>query len=187
MVQPIPDAEAIRQSYQAFAEDFETLLMATSNSSGLPEASYATYIKDAGDYYVYLSELARHTGNLLEHPHCSVLFIENEQDAKHLFARKRLTYQCETNEVERGSAHFEQIMDKFEEKFSNFIEMLRHLEDFHLFRLKPVKGNYVAGFAQAYEISDPKLNTVKHRNEKGHRSPNKVAADSMNKIAVGQD
>ncbi|PID64473.1 MAG: pyridoxamine 5'-phosphate oxidase [Gammaproteobacteria bacterium] len=184
MAQPTPDIETIRASYQEFSDSFETLLMATSNNSGQPEASYATYIKDSGEYYVYLSELAPHTGNLLEHPQCSVLFIENEEDASHLFARQRLTYQCEASEVTRGSDHFENIMDKFEKKFSNFMKTLRQLEDFHLFRIKPNKGSYVAGFAKAYEISGPNLETITLRNEKGHTSQNKSVESKINNVAA---
>lgn len=169
MAKRSPDLAEINTEYRTFPDEFESLLMATANANGLPEASYAAYLEEAGDYYVYLSELAQHTGNLQEKPQCSVMFIENEQDASHLFARRRLTYQCESDEVLRGSGHFEKIMDAFEQKFGDFIKMLRGMEDFHLFRLSPKKGKYVAGFAQAYEISGDQMESVTHRNEKGHR------------------
>lgn len=183
MAQQAPDLAAIYEACKVFPEEFETLLMATCNNAGQPEASYATYLEESGDYYVYLSELARHTGNLQENPKCSVLFIENEQDARHLFARRRLTYQCEAGEIERGSSCFEAIMDLFEVKFGGFINMLRKLEDFHLFRLNPVKGNYVAGFAQAFEISGDDLGKIKHRNEQGHKGR---AREPDVKKAVGE-
>lgn len=163
------DLEDVSQDYRIFPEEFESLLMATSNSYGLPEASYAAYLEEEGDYYVYLSELARHTGYLQANPKCSVMFIENEQDASHLFARRRLTYQCEANEIDRDSARFDSILDAFEGKFGEFIKMLRNMDDFHLFRLKPFCGRYVSGFAQAYEIGGEQMETIKHRNEKGHR------------------
>ncbi len=169
MARKAPDLEAIYQSCQAFPKEFETLLMATCSGSGQPEASYAAYLEESGDYYVYLSELALHTSNLQENPQCSVLFIENEKDARHLFARHRLTYQCEAAEVERGSDHFEEIMGLFKAKFGNFMEMLHKLEDFHLFRLKPKKGNYITGFAQAFEVTGDKLNQVRLRDDQGHR------------------
>ena len=44
-------------------------------------ASYAAYVERDGDYYVYLSERALHTCNLLDNGRVSVLFIENEGGA----------------------------------------------------------------------------------------------------------
>lgn len=170
--------QAVHDKCRDFPEAFQSLLIASCNASGLPEASYAAYIDEAGDYYVYLSELAAHTQNLQENPRCSVLFIEDEQAADHLFARQRLVYQCDVAEVSRQTPRFEEIMDLFEAKFGGFMKMMRKLEDFHLFRLVRVKGKFVAGFAQAYEISGNTLDEVKHRNEKGHRGGRVQAPES---------
>ncbi|PWQ95182.1 HugZ family protein [Leucothrix arctica] len=160
-----------------FRESFETLLMSTSNGAGIPEASYAGYIEDEGDYYIYTSELAKHTGNLIDNPNCSILFIENEHSASHLLARKRLTYTCEVTEVSRSSHVFNQTLDKLTERFGFVMNNLRDMTDFHLFRLHPVAGRYISGFAKAFTLTGGDLKTVKHQNEGGHRkSPTKETA-----------
>lgn len=152
-----------------FRQRFETLLMSTSSYDGLPEASYAGYIEDEGDYYVYTSELAKHTKNLQDNSRCSVLFIENEGEASHLLARKRLSYSCEVSEVSRKSPSFNAILDKLTARFGFVMNNLREMGDFHLFRLRPLSGNFVAGFAKAYTLTGDSLKSVKHRNEGGHR------------------
>ncbi|TXH72173.1 MAG: pyridoxamine 5'-phosphate oxidase [Thiothrix sp.] len=165
-----PDLSKVLAAYRSFDLEFQTLLMATCNSYGEPDASYAPYLKHMDYYYVYVSELSTHTENLMSTGRCSVLFIEEESAAKHLFARRRVTLQCQAEEIQRESHEFEQVLDLFVERFGKFMEMMRKLKDFHLFRLSPEKGAYVAGFAQAYTLQGEGLTEIKHRTEKGHRS-----------------
>lgn len=165
-----PDLSEVLAAYRSFDLEFQTLLMATCNSCGKPDASYAPYLKHLDYYYVYVSELSTHTENLIANGRCSVLFIEEETAAKHLFARRRVTLQCEAQEIRRETFEFEVILDLFVERFGKFMDMMRKLKDFHLFRLNPEKGSYVAGFAQAYTLQGEGLSEIKHRTEKGHRS-----------------
>ncbi len=155
--------------FRELPQAFESLLMATCDNNGLPEASYAPYVEEMGDYYIYISDLAAHTGNLLANPQCSILFIQNEDEARNLFARQRVTLQCEATEIARGSEQFQNIMTKFGERFGNLMDMLSDYTDFHLFRLHPKLGNYVAGFAQAYTITGEHLDSIRLRDEKGHQ------------------
>jgi putative heme iron utilization protein len=166
-----------------FPEQFKSLHLATCNAIGEPEASYAAYVERDGLYYVYTSELSSHTANLAANGRCSVLFIESEEQAKHLFARRRLTLQCTAIECHRDNPEFEPLMDVFAQKFGSFMEMMRQLTDFHLYQLSPISGGYVSGFAQAYTLDGIGLSQIKHRNEQGHRSAKKVTASPMNAVA----
>lgn len=165
----VPDLAKVYEECRDFHHQFETLLMATCNAQGEADASYAPYIEHLGDYYVYVSELAVHTPNLQRKPQCSVLFIEEESQAKNIFARRRLTLNCQAQVIARNSEAFEQILSLFTIKFGKFMEMLKNLKDFHLFKLHPEKGAYVAGFAQAYTLEGEGLAQIRHRNEVGHR------------------
>lgn len=180
---PNPDLQDVLREAQAFPAQFQTLHLATCNADAEPEASYAAYVEHEGSYYIYTSELSAHTGNLAASGHCSVLFIESETDAKHLFARRRLTLQCKATEVRRDSNRFEPLLDQFVEKFGGFMSMLRKLEDFHLYQLRPVSGGYVAGFAKAYTLEGEGLNAIRHRQEQGHRSPDKATSAAMDATA----
>lgn len=173
------DLEAIAAECCEFVSQFQSLQLATVSTEGMPEASYAPFLKSGRDFYVYVSELSRHTSNLSSNPLASVLFIENEDDAGHLFARRRLTYQCRCEEIRRGSGAFDETMDQIEGHFGKFIRMLRNLEDFHLFRVMPHSGTYVAGFARAFELVGENLDAVRHIKDAGHRSKDKETEKEM--------
>jgi putative heme iron utilization protein len=177
-----PDLHAVMDECRKFPGLFQSLHLATCNAAGEPEASYAAYVEYDGSYYVYTSELSAHTANLAASGRCSVLFIESEAQAKHLFARRRLTLQCTALECHRDSPEFEPLMDMFVQKFGSFMEMMRKLADFHLYQLRPQSGGYVAGFAQAYTLEGDGLREIKHRNEQGHRSPDNATAKAMDAV-----
>jgi putative heme iron utilization protein len=143
----------VMQECGQFPEQFQSLYLATCNAVAEPDASYAPYVKQDDSYYIYISELSAHTANLAATKRCSVLFIESETEAKHIFSRRRLTLQCDVIECSRNSAKFELLMDKFVEKFGDLMSMMRNLTDFHLYQLHPRRGVYVAGFAQAYTLT----------------------------------
>jgi heme iron utilization protein len=169
MSEQIPDLRVVRNELEDLQRDFATLLMATVSADGVPDASYAAYVERDGDYYVYISELSTHTRNLVANGLASVLFIENEAQAGHPFARRRLSYQCEAIEVARDSAEFESTLEVFAGRFGNLIATLRELQDFHLFRLRPLHGLYVAGFARAYVVDAVDRQRLRHVRDKGHR------------------
>jgi heme iron utilization protein len=179
---PTPELAAVMADAQRFPANFQSLHLATSNDRGEPEASYAPYLEHEGSYYVYVSELSAHTGNLAATGRCSVLFIESETQAKHLFARRRLTLQCVAQECPRDGSAFEPLMDRFAAKFGNFVGMLRKLTDFHLYQLSPQSGAYVAGFAQAYTLEGDGLREIRHRQEQGHRSPDRTTTQAMDAL-----
>ena len=162
MTEPRQDLQSVHQEYQQFLEGFQSVQLATVDDAGRPEASYAVYIRHENDYYVYVSELARHTRNMLNSGHVSLQFIEDEQQAKNLFARRRATLQCTADEIPRGSDHFETILDQLEQRFGNFMTLLKSLNDFHLVKITPVSGNYVRGFAQAFNLSGEGLSEISH-------------------------
>ncbi|MDO8844166.1 HugZ family protein [Methylicorpusculum sp.] len=171
------DMNEVRDAYQQLPEQFNSLLMATVSPAGFPEASYAAYVKHEGSFYVYVSELAAHTRNMAHSGLAGVLFIEDEDKAGNLFARQRVTYQCTALEVARDSQAFEDIMSLFEAKFGEFIKFLKQLQDFHLYRLTPHKGNFVQGFARAFTIDGEAMDQIRPINDKGHKTaPNRSSS-----------
>jgi putative heme iron utilization protein len=176
----IQSMDAICKEALLFHESKASLLLGTSYQDQ-PVASYAPYVVgDHGQFYIYLSELAAHTENLTLNPKASLLFIEDESEADHLFARRRMTYSCLSVPVERGSNEFVSVLDHYEKVHGAFIKMLRSLEDFRLFRLEPYHANYVRGFAQAYELVGSGLTEIRHIQDKGHRPGNDQSAHMLN-------
>jgi putative heme iron utilization protein len=168
-----PDLANLAAEARAFLARFQTLLMATVSTGGAPEASYAPFVRpDDNCFYVYVSGLSRHTGNLDATRRASVLFIEDERDVKQVFARTRLTFDCHAELIEREAERWQPIMQMFQDRFGNVIELIRPLTDFKLFRLRPQCGIYVKGFAQAYRVSDAAIQSVEHiRDSTGNTKP----------------
>ena len=136
------DHQAMAEEARQFHHAFASVLIATATKEGNPTASYAPYLADEDPLscYIFISELAEHTGNLQQNPRASLLFIDNESVSSSLFARKRITYYCKAEFIPRDQAIFDTILDRFEAR--------------QLFRLSPMKANYVRGFGEAFEF-DP--------------------------------
>ncbi|MBF0220112.1 MAG: pyridoxamine 5'-phosphate oxidase family protein [Gammaproteobacteria bacterium] len=146
------DLVAVEQELTALRHRFHTLLLATVNDDGTPEATSAPYLEEGAYFYLFVSELAPHTRNLLNRHQASVLFIENEDEASNPFARKRLSYQCHAKEIPANDPDYGVILDKMEQQFGKLLQTLRQLQDFHLLQLQPQQGHYVAGFGRAFTI-----------------------------------
>ena len=149
-----------------FLAGFRSVLMATTSTDGVPDASYAPFVRiDDNAFYVNLSELSTHTGNLLATPRVSVMLLQAENDTKQLFARKRLSFDAEAEVVERDSTRWCQVMDLFAVKFGDIVDLIRPLQDFKLFRIVPRSAVYVRGFAQAYPIDASQLELLRQVND----------------------
>lgn len=157
--------QSLQQEALSFLEQFRTLLMATVSEDNRADCSYAPFWRDErGDLYIFVSELAQHTRNLLANPHASLLFIGNEADSKNLFARQRLTLEVHATRIPRKDPQWPDILNAMESHLGNTIALLKSLPDFHLIRFTVQQGNYVQGFAKAFALTGPELDIVKHRN-----------------------
>lgn len=131
----------------------QTVLMATSDSDGLPEISYSPFVISDGGLYVFISDLSVHTGNLKQNPRASLLFIEDEHQADNLHARRRATFAVTAQRRDRGHTEFAPVLAAMQNRFGEIIQLLTELPDFHLFRLTPSSVTVVLGFAQAQTLS----------------------------------
>jgi putative heme iron utilization protein len=158
----------VTREAREFLGGFRTLLMSTVGVDGVPDASYAPFVRmEDNAFYIYVSELSRHTVNLSAHPLVSILFIQGENEAGELFARKRLTFDCRHQEVARESTDWHRTIQVFGAKFGDIMELIRPLTDFKLFRVEPVAGVYVRGFAQAYRIHGAELESFREVSDVG--------------------
>jgi len=153
MLNQLKSDDSLSDEVRVFQSSFRSVLMATVNQDGVPEASYAPYVMDdGGRYYVFVSGLARHTRDFQETGNVSLQFIENEDAAENLFARRRLTLLCDVAMISRESPVREEILNHFTQNFGRFINKLCGLPDFQLFQLTPRSGLYVRAFGQVFRI-----------------------------------
>ncbi|MGV6859065.1 MAG: HugZ family pyridoxamine 5'-phosphate oxidase [bacterium] len=159
------DLISIQEEALAFCQTFKTVILSTTDHHDMPNASYAPYYRDTeGHFYIFISQLAQHTQNLISAPHASLLFIADEKDTQNLFARQRLTLQCSATILPPTQPSYEGILDELESRHGNMVTMLRSLPDFRLFQLTPEQGRYVRGFANAWDLAGPQLVALGLRN-----------------------
>lgn len=145
--------DELQSRIDSYPAQFLSLNLATVDQKNNPNASYAPFIQSkTKDFYVYLSSLAKHTHNLYHTKKASIMLIQDETTAEQIFARKRLTYQCQSTLLDRQDAEWTDAADQFEIKFGEIYQFLRSLPDFRMFRLTPYEGLYVEGFGQAYPL-----------------------------------
>jgi len=156
---------SIQTDFNQFILGFKTLTLATVTVDGFPEVSYAPFIRLDGVWYIYVSELATHTQNILNSGTASVLLVEPEGDAANLFARKRASFQMKAQEVSRGTECWSSVMTDFEVQFGHIMALLKGLSDFHLMALTPISGSFVRGFAQAFTLGGETMLLVQQRRE----------------------
>lgn len=139
---------------QALLAAQQTLLLSTASATGIPDISYAPFVRDeAGSFTILISELATHTGYLLANPQASVMFVRPESETNNLFARERAIFDCTAKIIDRSDVCYSTQLMALQFQFGEIVEVLRSLSDFHLFALTPVSGRYVAGFGQAFTIN----------------------------------
>ncbi|MCQ8182825.1 pyridoxamine 5'-phosphate oxidase family protein [Methylomonas sp. SURF-1] len=125
--------------------------IASCTVDGDAEASYAPVLQQDGLFYVYVSGLAKHTGNLLRSRQGSLLFLGDA--AGNPFARPRASVSCTVAEIGRDDPRYVELLDGLEHRFGKVIGLLRNLPDFRLLALTPIRYHYIAGFGQAYSFT----------------------------------
>lgn len=156
------DSDTARQEFLTLRDNSNSALLATLASDSRPEASYAPFVWYQGDCYLFLSELASHTGNLMRHAQLSLMLIEAEAQASNPFARRRINLQGSVQLIERDDPCFTAVLEVFHQQFGKVMEVIEPLPDFHLFRVLASNGRFVRGFGQAYELTGKQLDGLDH-------------------------
>ena len=162
--------EAIKEKDILF-NNMQTLMLSTLDKEMSPNCSYAPSAIDPenGNFYIYISQLSKHTSNLLENNQLSAMIIEDESNSKFLFGRKRFTFDALASVVDRESDKWNNKINILEDKFGESIKFLKPLKDFILFEISPKdEGLLVYGFGRAFKFTGRKLNKIKFLNEVGH-------------------
>jgi heme iron utilization protein len=152
-----------------FLNNIKTCVIGSLDSSGHPFSSYAPYNYDGCNFYIYISDIATHAKNIQQNAKTSLFFIEDEEKTENLFARKRISLQCDASMISRESEKFETIMQEFAQKFdSKMVEMLKGMMDFNLYIFTVNSGEATFGFGEAYNIGGDNMNELVARKGGGH-------------------
>lgn len=159
--------EVLLQEIVQFRDTFSVATLATASIEGMPEASNAPFVRsDDGNFFIFVSLLARHSQNLINNPHASILLMEQPANSPNPFALRRLQYHCEAWVVGGIEGGFDraEVVKLFKAKFGRFVDTLNALGDFKVICLSPVSGKYVKGFAQTFTLSGEGMNQIDHVN-----------------------
>jgi heme iron utilization protein len=120
---------------------------------GEPLASMVAYAIGAGGALLFhISQLAQHTGALVQHPRCSLAISEAdalEGDPQRL---QRVTLTGVASIIRQTDDAYVAAAEAYIERFPD-AQMRFELGDFLLFRFMPDEARYVGGFARAARFS----------------------------------
>lgn len=157
------EQDELHERFSGLQKELKSLILGTVGLQGLPRVSYAPFVRDeSGCFYIYLSRLSEHTPELIGSLNASVLLIEDESKTSQMFARRRVSYQCDATIIERDNSGYEEIIGQFSKRFGSIVDVLNALPDFILFRLVPRSGRFVTGFGQAYNLAGERLDQLSH-------------------------
>jgi len=146
----------------------QSVMIASLTSEGLPFSSYAPFVRDEeGRIYTLLSDIAPHAKYLQTTPKASLLFIEPEEEAVSIFARKRVQFECDVTLIGRD----EGIETRLKERFKESIEMLLRMADFKIYCFQMYQGGAVFGFGKAYDLKREDWRILHPRKSDGHKRP----------------
>ena len=159
------------QKLSELLTEYQSVVLGTQGSNGYPFSSYAPFYYDGEQVYIFISNIATHAKNIQATPQASALFIEDESKNENIFARKRISLQCDVTSVSRDEEKFNTVMENFQHKFdANMVTMLMGMKDFNLYALKPIYGEATFGFGEAYNIGGEKMDELVTRTgESGHK------------------
>lgn len=114
---------------------------------------------DLSAFYIHVSKLGKHTGDMEKDPHVSLLFTEADDHRADPQTLARVSLQGTAEIVLRVDSQYAQIKHTYLQRFPE-AEQFFSLGDFNLWRISPRGGRFVAGFAQAFNLVPEALKKV---------------------------
>ena len=129
---------------------------------GAPFVSMILYAAspDFQAFYTLVSKLAHHTQDIQKDPRVSLMLIESgEGVSEDPQQRARISINSDALPVPTNDPQFEFIKSLYLEKYPQAAFNLT-LGDFSFYRITPRSARYVAGFAQAFNLSAEDLKKI---------------------------
>lgn len=164
-MKPMSKEEA-QEHFDSFLDSKKSVILSTVNSEGEPFASYSPFAQDEeGNFYVFVSTAVAHSHNMYATGKAHIMFLQDESDAKHIYARQRLYFKAKAEKFDAEDERFEKIATLFENKLGEEASLVRKMTDSRFYKLTPYDGNLVLGFGAAFKVDETntkieKLNTM---------------------------
>lgn len=139
----------IIDTFNTFTKDKFSLILSTTNTNIEPLTSYSPFVEEDNKFYTVMSSNMPHFKNIKENLKAHVFIIEDEKEASHIYARKRLYFGASCKIVE-GEKYFE----LFDKRFGESLSFIRKMKDFKIVELTPKEKSLVLGFGAAYLMNE---------------------------------
>ena len=140
----------------------KTILLTARGESDQPEMGVTPFVRHGDALFIYPSRLSAHVRALLARGQGQFLLIEDEQAAQNIWARVRLKFDANIDEIGRQDALFATLCDAFAEVHGPTMGLIRDFTDFHMLRLRSRSGVLVTGFARAYRVEGADFTIIEH-------------------------
>jgi putative heme iron utilization protein len=114
---------------------------------------------DFSAFYIHVSRLGKHTGDMEKDSHVGLLFIEADDHRPDPQTLARVFIQGIASIIPRSDPDYANVKDLYLKRFPE-AEQLFSLGDFNLWKITPKGGRFVAGFGRAFSIVPEALRKV---------------------------
>ena len=139
----------IIDTFNTFTKDKFSLILSTTNENIDPLTSYSPFVEDDNKFYTVMSSAMTHFKNIEETLKAHVFIIEDEKDASHIFARKRLYFSASCKIVDE-----EKYFELFDKRYGESLSFIRKMKDFKIVELTPKDKSLILGFGAAYLMNE---------------------------------
>lgn len=140
----------------------KSVVLTTMDEFGNPYASYAPFGVYQGDYYLIVSNSARHTMHLRALNKAGLLWLEDETKAQSVFFRKRFYLETEVTLDVLDQGVIDMMKSRFKDTFTTLMLM-----DFTIIKCVGKNGQLILGPGLAFDQIGKELFPAKIG---GHRS-----------------
>ena len=106
---------------------------------------------DFSAFYIHVSRLGKHTTDMEQNPHVSLLIMEADDRRPDPQTLARVSIQGTAEILPRNSSDYMQVKELYISRFPE-AEQLFSLGDFNLWKITPKSGRFVAGFGRAFNL-----------------------------------
>ena len=151
------------QSQEKLIQLIQTQKIASLGTSvqGQPLISMVLYgaSDDFATYHIHISQLAKHTQNIMANPRVSLMICESVRANINPQTLARLSIIGKASLLSPMSAEYASAKEQYLEKYS-FAKMNFQLGDFALYEIKLERARYVAGFGKAFTLTTEDMNRI---------------------------
>ena len=128
---------------------------------GAPLVSLVAYLPadDFSAFYIHVSKLAQHTQGLLANPRAGLMVSEPDDGRSDPQTLARISILGKAEQVAKDDPYYDSIRKKYVARFPQSAPLFE-FGDFGLWRIIPKSSRFVAGFAEAFNLSANALKRV---------------------------